>query len=97
MHTTGQEPSLVGDLGYRGVVPLTPHRKLEHRELTVAELLFNRQVNQRRWVVEWGIDHLRSWRILATGYRWPLPKADRTLQTVIKLQMYRHHSEAALA
>jgi hypothetical protein len=95
IHTTGDGPSLIGDLGYLGVVPLTPYRKPEYRELTVAELLFNRQVNHRRWVVEQGIAHLRSWKVLATGYRRPLPKADRTLQTVIKLQMYRHHSEAA--
>jgi hypothetical protein len=97
IHTTGEGPSLIGDLGYLGVVPLTPYRKPEYRDLTVAERLFNRQVNGRRWVVEQGIAHLRSWKVLATGYRRPLPKADRTLQTVIKLQMYRHHSEAAFA
>ena len=97
IHTTGEGPSLIGDLGYLGVVPLTPYRKPEYRELTAAERLFNRQVNRRRWVVEQGIAHLRSWKVLATGYRRPLPKADRTLQTVIKLQMYRHHSEAAFA
>lgn len=60
MHTTGEGPSLIGDLGYLGVVPLTPHRKPRYRELAVAELLFNRQVNQRRGVVERGITHLRS-------------------------------------
>ncbi|PRY56690.1 hypothetical protein B0I28_1011, partial [Glycomyces artemisiae] len=27
----------------------------------------------------------------------PLPKADRTLQTVLKLQMYRRHSKEAFA
>jgi hypothetical protein len=97
IHTTGAGPSLIGDLGSLGVVPLTPYRKPDYRELTAAERLFNRQVNQRRWVVEQGIAHLRSWKVLATGYRRPLPKADRTLQTVIKLQMYRHHSQAAFA
>ncbi|MQM25643.1 transposase family protein [Glycomyces albidus] len=97
IHTTGEGPSLIGDLGYIGVVPLTPYRKPEYRELTATELLFNRTVNRRRWVVEQGIAHLRSWRVLATGYRRPLSKADRTLQTVLKLQMYRHHSQAAFA
>ena len=97
IHLTGDGPSLIGDLGYLGVVPLTPYRKPEDRDLTAAEGLFNRQVNQRRWVVEQGIAHLRSWKILTTGYRRPLPKADRTLPTVIKLQMYRHHSQAAFA
>ncbi len=97
IHLSGEGPSLIGDLGYLGVVPLTPYRKPEYRELTAAERLFNRQVNRRRWVVEQGIAHLRSWKVLATGYRRPLPKADRTLQTVIKLQMYRHHSEATFA
>lgn len=43
------------------------------------------------------IAHLRSWKVLATGCRRPLPKADRALQTVIKPQMYRHHSQAAVA
>jgi hypothetical protein len=95
IHLSGKGPSLIGDLGYLGVVPLTPYRKPEYRDLTLAERLFNRQVNQRRWVVEQGIAHLRSWKVLATGYRRPLLKADRTLQAVIKLQMYRHHSEAA--
>jgi hypothetical protein len=74
IHLSGEGPSLIGDLGYLGVVPLTPYRKPEYRELTAAEGLFNRQVNQRRWVVEQGIAHLRSWKILATGYRRPLPK-----------------------
>jgi hypothetical protein len=97
IHLSGEGPSLIGDLGYLGVVPLTPYRKPEYRGLTAAEGLFNRQVNQRRWVVEQGIAHLRSWKILATGYRRPLPKADRTLQTVIRLQIYRHHSEATFA
>ncbi|MFG3343168.1 transposase family protein [Glycomyces sp. NPDC048151] len=97
IHLSGEGPSLIGDLGYLGVVPLTPYRKPEYRELTAAEGLFNRQVNQRRWVVEQGIAHLRSWKVLATGFRRPLPKADRTLQTVIKLQMYRHHSKEAFA
>jgi hypothetical protein len=78
-------------------VPLTPYRKPEYRDLTAAECPFNRQVNQRRWVVEQSIAHLRSWKILTTGYRRPLPKADRTLPTVIKLQMYRYHSAAAFA
>jgi aminoglycoside phosphotransferase (APT) family kinase protein len=76
VHLTGEGPSLIGDLGYLGIVPLTPYRKPAYRELTTAELLFNHQVNQRRWVVEQGIAHLRSWKILATGYRRPLPKAD---------------------
>jgi hypothetical protein len=76
-----------------GVVPLTPYKKPEYRDLTPAELLFNRQVNRRRWVVEQGIAHLRTWKGLKTGYRRPLRKAGRTLQTVLKLQMYRRHSK----
>ncbi|WP_460499462.1 transposase, partial [Glycomyces tarimensis] len=42
-HLTGAGPSLIGDCGYVGVVPLTPHKKPEYRELTIAERLFNRQ------------------------------------------------------
>lgn len=94
-HLTGAGPSLIGDCGYLGVVPFTPCRKPDYREFTTAELLFNRQVNRRRWVVEQGIAHLRSWKILKTGYRRPLHKADRTLQTVLKLQIYRRHSREA--
>jgi hypothetical protein len=74
IHLTGDGPSLIGDLGYLGVVPLTPYRKPEYRDLTVTEGLFNRHVNQRRCVVEQGISHLRSWKILTTGYRRPLRK-----------------------
>ncbi|GAB3993925.1 hypothetical protein GCM10029992_06870 [Glycomyces albus] len=96
-HLTGEGPSLIGDGGYVGVVPLTPFKKPEYRELTVAERLFNRGVNRRRWIVEQGIAHCRSWKVLGTGYRRPLRKADRTLQTVLKLQMYRHHSKEAFA
>lgn len=97
VHLTGKGPSMIGDCGYLGVVPLTPYRKPEYRDLTDTELLFNRQVNRRRWVVERGIAHLRSWKILKTGYRRPLHRADRTLQTVIRLQMYRLHSQEAFA
>lgn len=97
IHLTGEGPSLIGDCGYVGIVPLTPYKKPEYRELTVAERWFNRQVCRRRWVVEQGIAHLRTWKILKTGYRRPLHKADRTLQTVIKLQIYRHHSDEAFA
>ncbi|PRY52897.1 transposase family protein [Glycomyces artemisiae] len=96
-HLTGNGPSMIGDCGYIGVVPLTPVKKPEYRELTDTELLFSRQVNRRRWVVEQGIAHLRTWKVLKTGYRRPLPKADRTLQTVLKLQMYRRHSKEAFA
>ncbi|THV29658.1 transposase family protein [Glycomyces paridis] len=95
-HLTGNGPSLIGACGYIGIVPLTPFKKLEYRELTAAELLFNRQVNRRRWVVKQGIAHLRTWKILRIGYRRPLRKADQTLQTVLKLQMYRRHTIEAL-
>jgi hypothetical protein len=37
IHLTGEGPSLIGDLGYLGMVPLTPYRKPEYRELTAAE------------------------------------------------------------
>jgi len=96
-HLAGNGPSMIGDCGYIGVVALTPYKKPEYRDLTTAELLFNQQVNRRRWVIEQGIAHLRSWKVLKTGYRRPLRKADRTLQTVLKLQMYRRHSKEALA
>ncbi|WP_158630314.1 transposase family protein [Glycomyces terrestris] len=69
IHLYGEGPSLIGDLG---VVPLTPYRKPECRELTVAERLFNRQVNRRCWVVEQGIAHPPSWKVLAIGY-FPRP------------------------
>ena len=94
-HLTGHGPSMIGDCGFIGVVPLTPFRKPAYRELTVAERWFNRQVNRRRSVVERGIAHLRSWKVLKTGYRRPLHLIDRTLQCVIRLQMYRHHSNEA--
>lgn len=92
-HLTSNGPSMIGDCGFIGVAPLTPFRKPAYRELTVAELWFNRQVNRRRYVVERGIAHLRSWKVLKTGYRRPLHLIDRTLQCVIRLQMYRHHSK----
>ena len=57
---------MIGDCGNIGVVPLTPHKKPESRELTPTELLFNRQANRRRRVVEQGIAHLRSWKVLKT-------------------------------
>lgn len=44
---------------------------------------------------EQGIDHLRSWKVLKTGFRRPLRKADRTLQAVLKIQVYQRHSKDA--
>lgn len=42
-HLTGNGPSLISECGYIGVVPLTPDKKPEYRDLTPTELLFNRQ------------------------------------------------------
>ena len=72
-------------------MPLTSYRKPEYREFTAAEGWCNRQLNRRRWLVEQGIAHLRSRKVLRTGYRRPLHPIDWTLQRVIRLQMYRYH------
>jgi hypothetical protein len=80
---------VVADLGYRGEPVLTPVRKPPKGELSPAQIDANRYLAGIRSAVQRCIAHLKNWKILATGYRRPLPKLALCLAAVAALEFYR--------
>jgi DDE superfamily endonuclease len=78
----------IGDKGYIGNDMITPIRKPADRELLDWEKEFNTNVNKIRYLIERTIANLKTWRILHTDYRRPLPTFTTTISTVIALHFY---------
>jgi hypothetical protein len=49
---------------------------------------FNKQVNKIRCVIEQGIAHFKTWRIVPTGYRRPLATFHDAISAVVTLHFY---------
>jgi hypothetical protein len=79
----------IGDLGYEGEpgAVRTPAKKKPGRELSDAERRLNTQFAKIRVAVEWGVGHMKNWRIMTTRYRSDLSRIDTDLQAAVGLQV----------
>ena len=78
----------IGDLGYEGEpdVAHTPIKKRPNIGLRGVERDLNRSLARVRVGVEWGVGHLKNWRILTTRYRSDLARIDTDIQATVGLQ-----------
>lgn len=78
----------IGDLGYEGEpeVVYTPIKKRQKVGLRDLERHLNRGLAQIRVGAEWGVGHLKNWRILSTRYRSDLSRIDTDIQAAVGLQ-----------
>lgn len=78
----------IGDLGYEGEpdVVHTPIKKRQNTDLRDFERDLNRAFAKIRVGVEWGVGHLKNWRILTTRYRSDLDRIDTDIQATVGLQ-----------
>ncbi len=89
----------IGDLGYEGErdAVSTPVKKKPKKDLADFEKEINAVFSKIRVPVEWGVGHLKNWRILATRYRSDLSRIDTDIQAALGLQVLNeHHSERRL-
>ena len=78
----------IGDLGYDGEpdVVHTPIKKRPNIDLRDVEHDINRSLARVRVGVEWGVGHLKNWRILSTRYRSDLSRIDTDIQATVSFQ-----------
>jgi len=81
---------LIADSGYQGTNAITPYKATKLRPLSEHDKKFNRKLSSLRSAVERCIAHLKTWKVLATGYRRPLKSLPATIFTVMALQFYRN-------
>ena len=77
-----------GDKGYVGNGMVTPFKKPIFRGLLDWEKTFNTAINKIRYVIEQVIANFKTWRILHTDYRRPLPTFATTISAVVGLHFY---------
>lgn len=82
-------PGMIGDGGYQGTGPITPHKKPPGGELTARQKAYNYSVNRLRAAVERAISHLKNWKILNTGYHRIMADFPDVLRTVTALEIFR--------
>lgn len=82
-------PGMIGDKGYQGTGITSPYKKPPKRELTEARKACNTALNRVRAAVERAIAHLKSWKVLKTGFRRSLEEFPAVLRTVTKLEVFR--------
>jgi DDE superfamily endonuclease/Helix-turn-helix of DDE superfamily endonuclease len=87
----------IADAGYQGSPAVTPIKKRPGIDRTETDRQFNTALAQVRVANEWGIAHLKNWRILSTRYRSQLHRLDTDLQAVLALQqLNERYSERRL-
>jgi hypothetical protein len=89
----------IGDLGYEGErdAVCTPVKKKPKKDLADFEKKINTVFAKIRVAVEWGVGHMKNWRILATRYRSDLSRIDTDIQAAVGLQaLNEHHAERRL-
>ncbi|WP_238324072.1 transposase family protein [Salinispora pacifica] len=82
-------PGMIGDGGYQGTGPITPHKKPPGGELTAQQKAYNYSVNRLRAAVERAISHLKNWKILKTGYHRIMTDFPDVLRTATALEIFR--------
>lgn len=88
-HLTPDGPGMIGDCGYQGVGPITPHKKPPGADLTTVQKTCNQSINRLRAAVERSIAHLKNWKILKTGYHRIMTDFPDVLRTVTGLEIFR--------
>jgi len=83
----------LGDKGYIGLGMRTPIRKPPGGGLTDWQKRYNKTINRLRAPVERAIAHLKTWRILHTGYRRPLHTFPQTITAVTALEFFKNSFE----
>lgn len=79
---------LIADKGYIGPGMITPLRNPPGHELSDDRKKFNRQVNQRRYVIERAISHFKNWNAMHTDYRRPYATFANAITATIALYNY---------
>ncbi len=82
-------PGMIGDGGYQGTGPITPHKKSPGADLTGRQKAYNYSINRLRAAVERAISHLKNWKILKTGYHRIMTDFPDVLRTVTGLEIFR--------
>jgi hypothetical protein len=90
-HFAPDGPGMIGDKGYQGCGIISPYKKPPKRELTEVRKACNTALNRVRAAVERAIAHLKSWKVLKTGFRRSLGKFPAMLRTVARLEVFRVH------
>lgn len=88
-HLTPAGPGMIGDAGYQGTGPITPHKKPPGGDLTDKQKTYNYSINRLRAAVERAIAHLKNWKILKTGYHRIMTDFPDVLRTVTGLEIFR--------
>jgi hypothetical protein len=88
-HYTLDGLGMLGDRGYVGTGVTTPTRKPIGRDLTDVQRACNAAINRLRAAVERATAHVKSWKILKTGFRRSLDEFPAVLLTVAKLEVFR--------
>lgn len=95
-----QAGGAIGDLGYEGEPDAvhTPLKKRFHVDLHDVERGLNRSLARIRVGAEWGVGHLKNWRIAATRYRSDLSRIDTDIHATIGLQrLNEQHADRRLS
>ncbi len=80
--------AVLADLGFLGCGVSTPVRKPPGGKLCELEKANNRAHASVRAAVERTIALLKQWKVLGTGYRGPLARFPRVIQTVVALEKF---------
>ena len=80
---------MIGDGSYQGTAPITPAKKPPGDDLTAGQKTYNHSVNRLRTADERAITHLKSWKILKTGYHRITTNFPDLLRTVTPLETFR--------
>lgn len=90
-HITEGGPGMIGDKGYQGTGVISPYKKPPKKKLTEVRKACNTTLNRIRAAVERTIAHLKSWKVLKTGFRRSLEQFPAVLRTVARLEVFRVH------
>jgi len=79
----------IADPAYQGTTAITLKKRTKNRQLTNHEKVANKSISARRSAVERCIGHLKSWKILASGYRGILAELPNVIRIVCRLEFFR--------
>jgi hypothetical protein len=82
--------TVVADSGYQGLHAKTPIKATKLRKLSKQDKDFNKQLSSVRAAVERCISHLKTWKVLATGWRGRINRLPTTIMAVMALEFYRN-------
>jgi hypothetical protein len=81
--------AVIADLAYQGTQAIAPRKKPRGGELSVGDKAGNKMISAVRSAVERCIAHLKSWKILATGYCGRLRELLNVIRIIVAIEFYR--------